>query len=663
MRNVFISGLLALFLILIVPAVSAEIMLSQPKSVYSLGDELSISATVKPDQNAEGFLKMALSCPDGDKEFYLSPLTMTLGQEKKIDSSISLTQSFLGNLLGVCYIIVDYGNELEKSQAFTISNKINVMLSIEKASYNAGENFIFSGNAVKMNNEKVDGFVDLSIEGTEFKITKTVSQGIFRANFTIPENMKSGSYSLTAKVYSKDSQGNLANQGENSVFIRINQVPTKLEIVMDKQDYNPGDNIVFKVFLYDQANDPVIGDVALTIKKPDDSIFLKKLLKTNEDFELEIPNNMTPGYWKAEASYNELLGKRLFQIQEYEKAEFKILNDTLIVTNMGNVPYKKIIEISIGGESELVKFDSNPLPIGGSKRYRLVAPVGNYNIKISDGSMTLEQASLSLTGNAINVEELGNKAKLISRYPLVWIFLIIIFGLFAVMMVERVRKGTFMGYEAKTSLDEKLGRDVERISKTDISNLELKKDITQAEHSLVLNGIKQEAAITTLRIKNIRSLSKESREKIERAIEESKTFKAAAYRNGDDIMFILTPTLTKSFRNIINASKLANSIANVLDEHNRKFSDKIQFGIGVNKGEIIVKIENGKLKFTAIGNVLANSKKIADNARNEILLSREAHNEAGSEVKNERIGEFYKVHGFSQREENRKFIEDFQKRL
>ena len=42
----------------------------------------------------------------------------------------------------------------------------------------------------------------------------------------------------------------------------------------------------------------------------------------------------------------------------------------------------------------------------------------------------------------------------------------------------------------------------------------------------------------------------------------------------------------------------------IMKEHNKKFSDKIDFGIGINSGEIINKMEDGKLKFTALGNFI-----------------------------------------------------------
>ena len=57
--------------------------------------------------------------------------------------------------------------------------------------------------------------------------------------------------------------------------------------------------------------------------------------------------------------------------------------------------------------------------------------------------------------------------------------------------------------------------------------------------------------------------------------------------------------MESSNKNEVEAVKVAKKIIDILNEHNKKFREKIDFGIGITSGEIINRIENKKLKFTA----------------------------------------------------------------
>ena len=56
-------------------------------------------------------------------------------------------------------------------------------------------------------------------------------------------------------------------------------------------------------------------------------------------------------------------------------------------------------------------------------------------------------------------------------------------------------------------------------------------------------------------------------------------------------------------------------------EHNRMFNQKMEFGISLNYGEIIAKVENGSFKFMSLGSLITLAKKTASLSNGEILLS------------------------------------------
>jgi hypothetical protein len=653
MRKGFVLISILILAVSLAQFASSEIMLSQPKSLYNLGDKLGFSSTIKASHESEGFLQMSISCDGQEKQIYFSPLYLLAGEEKKIDNSIKLSQSTIGNIIGSCRIIASFLDETQSTSAFVISNKANVALIVDKVNVLAGESISFSGTATKLNGQQLNGFVDAKISSTEFKMTASILNGSFKSALSIPETLKAGSYLVEAQAYDKDSAGNINNIGEASSSIIVEQVPDKIELVLEKQNFLPEDKISVQPLLYDKAGDLIEKDIVISISN-NKSTLSKKIIKTSEEFSFDIPLNTVPGEWDIEASIDNIKSKRTIYIEKIEKAEFEIINDSLIVKNRGNVPYIKQIQITIGNDVEIKEVT---LAVGENKIYRIEAPSGVYNIMVTDGSTKIEKEGVSLVGYAVNIVEPNKETNLFSQYPIVWIFVVSIFGLFIAMTVLRVKKMDIRMpfFERKTSTLEENLQPVEKI-KT------IGKNISEAEHSPIIHGDKEESAIVNLKIKNLQELGDDTIGKIVSLIENhSKEFKAAIYRKDDNLMMILTPSITKSFDNLSRSSKLASLILESINEHNRKFQDKINFGLGVHVGAIAANIDSssGKLKFASIGNSVQVVKKASEQAKSEILMSQEAHNKSLSEIKSEKKGEFYKIINIGNRDTHKKFIQGF----
>ncbi|MEK6880171.1 MAG: hypothetical protein AABY22_11205, partial [Nanoarchaeota archaeon] len=61
--------------------------MSQPNSIYNLGDAVSITATVASSSSTDGFFQMFLICTGTEKEFYRQYMILTAGYEKQVDAS------------------------------------------------------------------------------------------------------------------------------------------------------------------------------------------------------------------------------------------------------------------------------------------------------------------------------------------------------------------------------------------------------------------------------------------------------------------------------------------------------------------------------------------------------------------------------------------------
>ena len=124
--------------------------------------------------------------------------------------------------------------------------------------------------------------------------------------------------------------------------------------------------------------------------------------------------------------------------------------------------------------------------------------------------------------------------------------------------------------------------------------------------------------------------------------------------------------MTLTNRNEVEAAKAAEKIIDILNEHNKKFREKIDFGTGITSGEIINRVENKKLKFTALGNFIVVGKRLASISDKQILVTRRAYEKGISEIKAEKVktdaGEVYEVRSIVDHEKSKKFIEGFLER-
>ena len=166
-----------------------------------------------------------------------------------------------------------------------------------------------------------------------------------------------------------------------------------------------------------------------------------------------------------------------------------------------------------------------------------------------------------------------------------------------------------------------------------------------------------------LKIKN--SIGRETRQHIERAVESIYERKGAVYEHGNFIYAIFTPLMGGNAQPENTAAKTAEQIFEVLKVYNRKFREKIDFGIGIHTGDIIGSVSNKKLKFTALGNSVILAKKLANLADKKILISKEAY-EKTSGLKADKFSEgsveYYEMKQIIDHEKSKKFIDEFLKR-
>jgi hypothetical protein len=179
-------------------------------------------------------------------------------------------------------------------------------------------------------------------------------------------------------------------------FVAAQEYKLGIEI---KESFLPEEPITFKINIFDSSNNILPGEINVEIE---DAQKITKIERTVSSGEINTVNieNARAGYWTISAVYHDSVVKEFFSINESKGAKFEIEGDVLIVKNTGNSRYTETIDIIIGDSLGTKNVD---LGVGEETRFRLIAPDGTYNIKISDGTTTIAKSNIALTGNVIGI--------------------------------------------------------------------------------------------------------------------------------------------------------------------------------------------------------------------------------------------------------------------
>ncbi|MDP2926411.1 MAG: hypothetical protein Q8N99_08590 [Nanoarchaeota archaeon] len=203
-----------------------------------------------------------------------------------------------------------------------------------------------------------------------------------------------------------------------------------------KQSFTPGDKVEFKLALYDDNGKQLDGEIDYFVKDYLLNDIMSGKVKSGERVYFPLETNAERGLWEINTKYKDFEKKEYFNVLELEKADIKIEGDNLIIKNIGNVIYRKSLQIQIGEYKETAIV---PLEIGETKKIKLTAPNGSYDIKVNDGT-TKEDivfSGVSLTGNVIGLEKTSGKGFL-KQYPIVSLFLISLLLVIAAVSVLKI---------------------------------------------------------------------------------------------------------------------------------------------------------------------------------------------------------------------------------
>ncbi|MDP3986721.1 MAG: hypothetical protein Q8P81_00675 [Nanoarchaeota archaeon] len=662
-----------LLLFLVLPLASAEAVIildQQPKSVYSFGDRLNIPITVTTNQGVYDFLQVSLLCGAQQHVFPKDSVDLGAGEVKKIDKSVLLIKRFVGDISGTCKIragLEDIPENYIFSNEFKISNALSLDLQTEKSSFNPGEVIFVSGKAINDNGKASEGMFELKLVGEEVEIFSqggVVSNGFFSVNVQVQNNTPAGTYLLSVTLKGSDPLGEVTNQGSATKELVVNQVPTNLEVVLENNIVEPGTDLRAKAVLWDQTGEKIDSEATIQVKNSDGKIVEQSILQTDEFLNLPIVYNEVPSSWNVEASSEGIINEINFTISEKKDLGIEILDRTLILTNIGNIPYNDTATVKVGNETLYIDVY---LGVDEERKYLLTAPDGNYTVEVLSGDKS-GSGFVSLTGKSVDVSESSGKDFV--RYSFVWLFIILVLGFVTVVAFKRGYQKTFVGYvSSKVNRRRSMNAmaTVDRpLPSAAVFRGTLVNPKSRAELSLSIKGNKQEVCVVALNLKNLEEIQSGKgnvKETLQRIVDVADEDKASTYEGNGAIFFILAPERTKTFNNERAALNIAKKAKEILSSHNRMFQQKIPFGISLNQGAMVVKQDQSALQFMSLGNLMSNSKKISSLAVNDVLLSENMNDRLRSYLKTVKSEEgglaVYSIKEIRNPDNNKEFLKSF----
>jgi len=647
------------------------------KEVYNLGDRIPISLKISSTVDVTSNLKLEMVC-DGHKMDLMNMNNFYIPSAERKEITYTLSLDNMQGYTGSCKIKGIYGDDYTTKE-FDLTDELKVSVEEISETVKPKKNLIIKGEVLKQNpsSDGFDGFysIDFNIDSITEKEQGMVENGFFKVNFTIPHGLAAGKYNGNILVFDKDKEGEKANKGETGFEFNVAQIPTNLEIVAEKE-VKPGNEIEIKTILHDQTGKNIPKNVTITIRDSSGKIIKMENRQTKESLEIEIPKNEKQGEWNITAISKNMKTQSKLKILKNKETEVRLINKTVLIKNVGNVPYNGTVSVKISNETIDVP---TSLGLGENKKYHLSAPEGNYTVEIvADGEKRVTK-NIQLTGKAIDVKD-SLSGNLISN-PIVWGFVIIVLGIVLYIVFKKGYKRSFFGRKIKhkdknKEKEKKKSKEDKEKKKQDKATEAMNQGIlphydNKAALSLSIKGNKQDANLICLKINNYDEIKKDPqtvKETFHKIIKTAEHSKAYIYESNGNIFFIFAPEITRTFKNEKTAIQTAKKIEEDLRKHNKHFKQRIDFGLSVNRGEIIVKKEKKEMKFMSVGKLTTSAKKIASMAKGETLLTKEMNEKLGPEIKTEKGEdkenkiEFYRIKEIKDRTHNQKFLQEFVKR-
>lgn len=469
-----------LFVLLLVHFVNSSVEFRIENEEYNIGDKLTFSATVIPEDTIDAFIELTLECEDYDELIYKEFISLEEGYRTEIqETRLSITDEMLGSC-EIEAVIRDEDRDVvskEYSDNFYVKKDLNVTCEpVESVPNNMAKVLC---TARKFNGELIEGgTAQIDFLGQHHE--KFIKAGIIEFELIIQEETPAGKHKSVVQIEDYDG-----NYGDRLFDVFILPVPTRLDFRIEIDSFFPGETVSFKPVLYDHSDEAMEGEILIEIYSLSNEVILSEKVLSTSTFSYEFPEFSSPGEYNIVASFEDIKKAIMVYMEKQEKISFRYHNKTVIAKNIGNSRY-------IGELGFLIKSAENEFYI--RKNVELdyndefifileeEVPTGTYDIKLENIGI-VEQPEI-VKGIYIHVKEsIGEKmssgfssvtgmavstAKYIISKPLATSLIIIVIVVFILLYYTR---DIIIESLRRVKVDKKEGVQIEDKDEADVENL------------------------------------------------------------------------------------------------------------------------------------------------------------------------------------------------
>ncbi|UCD21016.1 MAG: hypothetical protein JSW08_00510 [archaeon] len=667
--------------ILFIASADAKILFTRPGATYNLGDEVKQTVAITTNENLEGFLRVILNCETFEDLIYYSPVVLKENSEKRVDLNFEATK------LGNCKFIagLELGSEVVESSIsdnILITDELDFDLDLNKKHFMPGDELRIRGKIYKKNNELFTGAVIVRIFGGNVSVP--VSKGTFNYVAQVPTDTEPGNTTVIL-----EASDDLGNQGVFSLYFTIASVSSQL-IIDVPEIIEPGSILEITPKLVDQHGNIVPENVSLRLFQKQSKLFilsenvllLEEFLTSGESVSYTFDILSAAGDYKIEAYSAGFRTEKIVQLPVVEKIDVKIEEDMLVITNLGNVPYKKPLKLELDFDGLLKPLIIDlDLAIGETQEFKLEAPKGTYGIEIDFEGAKQKFQDITLTGDVVAAIQLGDGGSETGTGYL-WIIIIVVILCLIYLFRKRIFKKSHKVAKVK---EIKPSKPEERPKQAQVSKTQpqpkvqpkvvsVYRDIGKVQESplnKVFSGIsaeklgvssivtakllgigKHEATVAYIKVhglSNLENLKKRdtiifdrlSKELFENIVNTVKGFGGFADLHGRKIVLLFTKPGQELY-----AVKAVNEVRHFIERFDEKLKqDGLEFALDTSSG-----IHSGLLSFTSQSNTIKFARDDTMNVaeglagkafKGEILLSAQMHQKVANMIKAKRITPLY----------------------
>ena len=415
-----VGVLLFVFAILLFSA-KAEINLNSFESAnYNLGEKVKLEGSVASLDGIIGNLEVNSVCANSSKQVYLALMEANINNPYEFSQEFPVKESMLGNCYFQLNLKTEDGNvvETKNSEEFVVTRELRIDAELDVLSQQPGKDITINGAVRNANGIRVGGgSVVFTLNGKLY--SSGLSDGAFGYKIAIPSDMDSGTQMID--IQARDLLG---NEGKGNVSFKVLSIAKGLVIDLDKESYNPNEEVVVKTILNDQSGKNLEGSTKIQLYDPNEDKELTKIIENDKEFSIPLSSFALPGTWTLEAEGNEFKVIKKFFVDEIKSKEVVLKGNVLFVTNTGNVNYEDPIEIVLkdenGEEYQVMKKSSLKPNQTISIDLNNQVPGGEYEVDVGGNLIT---GNVVIEGSALGSLK-GSKS--IGYIALVFVFLFLI---------------------------------------------------------------------------------------------------------------------------------------------------------------------------------------------------------------------------------------------